>query len=308
MNTTEIDLHRIELRYAHIRVTDESKIRKLAHSISQHGQIEGMLTVPGGSKGTCILIDGYQRQAALRYIGRDTGIITMSELSEKQTLFQLLRGSGKRQWETIEEAGLIQELYHRFDYSFSEIGKRIGRDKSYVKRRMDLLESLPEDVLKHVLSGVISTWAASRVLVPLARANPEDAKKLAAQLEHTPMSTRQLQAFYEHFQKANRQVRQRMLNSPSLFMKSNEFLNSSKKNEQGPEEKWLRDAGAVCGILQRLQQQTDVVFYPNQEEKLRCKLLERASRASKLTLELQQKIKERNSQLNPPAALVDKSN
>ena len=86
-----------------------------------------------------------------------------------------------------------------------------------------------------------------------------------------------------------------------------EFLNNSKKNEQGPEEKWLRDAGAVCGILQRLQKQTDIVFYPNQEEKLRCKLLERASRANKLIVELQQKIKERNSQLNPPVSLLDNS-
>lgn len=292
MNTTEIDLHRMELRYAHIRVTHEAKIRRLAHSISQHGQLEAMLTIPG-AENSFILIDGYQRQAALRYLGRDTGLVIVSDLTEKQALFQLLLRRGNRQWEVIEEAGLIQQLYRRFKCSFSEIGKRIGRDKSHVKRRMDLLESLPDDVLKHVLAGVISTWAASRVLVPLARANPEDAKKLAARLEHEPMSTRQLKTFYDHYQKANRQVRERMLNSPALFIKSNEFQQNSGKNEQGPEEKWLRDAGAVCGILQRLQNQTDVVFYPNQDKKLRRKLLVRAARAKKMTMELQHKIKER---------------
>lgn len=292
MNTTEIDLHRIELRYAHIRVTNEAKIRRLADSISKHGQLEAMLTIPGAEK-SLILIDGYQRQAALRYLGRDTGLAVISDSTEKQSLFQLLLGRGNRQWEAIEEAGLIQELYRRFDCSFSEIGKRIGRDKSHVKRRMDLLESLPDDVLKHVLTGIISTWAASRVLAPLARANPEDAKKLAARLEHEPMSTRQLKTFYDHYQKANRQVRERMLNSPSLFIKSNEFQQNSTKNEQGPEEKWLRDAGAVCGILQRLQNQADVVFYPNQDKRLRRKLLVRAARARRLTMELQHKIKER---------------
>ncbi len=66
----------------------------------------------------------------------------------------------------------------------------------------------------------------------------------------------------------------------------------SGKTTEGPEEKWLRDAGAVCGILNRLQPQTDIVFYPNQEKRLRRKLLTKAAKARRLTIKLQQKIKE----------------
>ncbi len=290
MKKQTVDLHRLDLRYSHVRVTNEKRIRQIADSIAKHGQLEAMLTVSGGDN-IFVLIDGYQRQAALRYLGQDTGHIIIGDFTEEESLLQLLIHRGERQWEAIEEAGLIQELHHRFKYSFAEIGKQIGRDKSYVKRRLDLLESLPEAILQQVLSGVISTWAASRVLVPLARANPEDATKLAAHLEQSPLSTRQLKSFHEHYQKANRQVRKRMIEFPDLFVKSSEVLAGS--HHEGPEEKWLRDAGAVCGILHRLQSQTDIVFYPKQEKRLRRQLLIRAATARRLTMALQQKIKER---------------
>jgi len=305
MEKEKVDLHLLELRYAHIRVKDEARVRRLADSISRHGQLEAMLTV-ASEDNRLILVDGYQRHAALKYLGQDVGLVRVVDEPESQTLYQLLILRGERQWEAIEEAGLIQELHRRFSYSLSEIGKRIGRDKSYVKRRMELLESLPEEILSRVIAGVISTWAASRVLIPLARANSSDATRLASHLEREPMSTRELQLFYEHYQKANRQVRERMLDRPALFIKSIQDLNGSKNHS--PEEKWLHDAKVVCAILDRLRDKADTVFYPNQEKKLRQQLLGRAAKARRLTVELQQKIKERLEYDRPHKRTSDPGN
>lgn len=305
MEKQTIDLHLLELRYAHIRVKNEARVRRLADSISRHGQLEAMLTVKGEDN-RLILIDGYQRYAALRYLGLDTGVVRVVDEPESQTLYQLLLLRGERQWEAIEEAGLIQELHRRFRYSLSEIGRQIGRDKSYVKRRMDLLESLPEEILSRVIAGTISTWAASRVLIPLARANHSDATRLACHLEREPMSTRELQLFYAHYQKANRQVRERMLNHPALFVKSIQALAGSK--DESPEEKWLHDANVVCAILDRLRDEADTVFYPNQEQKLRRRLLVRAAKARRLTVELQHKIKERLEYDRPHQRASDSGN
>ncbi len=305
MEKETVDLHLLELRYAHIRVKNEARVRRLADSISRHGQLEAMLTVESQDN-RLILVDGYQRHAALKYLGQDTGLIKIVDESESQTLCQLLIHRGERQWEAIEEAGLIQELHRRFSYSLSEIGRRIGRDKSYVKRRMDLLESLPEEILSQVIAGAISTWAANRVLIPLARANPADATRLASHLEREPMSTRELQLFFEHYQKANRQVRERMLNHPALFIKSIQAVAGSK--DESPEEKWLHDAKVVCAILDRLRDKADTVFYPNQEKKLRQQLLGRAAKARRLTVELQQKIKERLENDRPHQRASDPGN
>lgn len=290
MTAQTVDLHLLELRYAHIRIKNEARVRRLADSISHHGQLEAMMTVTG-QDGRLILVDGYQRYAALKYLGHDVGLVTVADESESQALYHLLLHCGERQWEAIEEAGLIQELHRRFGCSMQEIGKRLGRDKSYVKRRMDLLESLPEEILSRVIAGVISTWSASHVLVPLSRGNASDATRLAAHLEREPMSTRELQVFYDHYQKANRQVRERMLDRPALFIKATQAISQSK--DEGPEAKWLHDAQVVCAILDRLHETTDVVFYPNQEKKLRRQLLVRVAKARRLTVELQQKIKER---------------
>lgn len=290
MQTHEIDIHRLMLRYGHIRIQQPSRVRRLSNSIAQNGQLCPLVAVAGDDD-RLVLIDGYQRHAALRLLTRDTAMVQVLDITEQQALTQLLVQRGNRAWEAIEEAGLIQELHRRFGSSFGQIGRQMGRDKSFVKRRLDLLESLPEKILSQVLGGIISTWAASRVLVPLARANDADAEKLSAHLEKEPMSTRQLQSFYDHYRKSNRKVRDRMLSSPSLFIRSLEA--DSGQADDSPEAKWLRDAKAVCGILYRMQEKTKTVFYPNQEKIQRNVLLSQVGRARRLTQELQKRIEER---------------
>lgn len=290
MLAQKIDIHRLELRYGHIRIRQPSRIRRLSASIAQNGQRCPLVAV-AGEDDRLILIDGYQRLAALGLLERDTAMVEVRDLTEQEALTQLLVQRGNRAWEAIEEAGLIQELHRRFGCSFSRIGRQTGRNKSFVKRRLDLLESLPETILKQVLGGVISTWAAGRVLVPLARANDADAEKLSAHLEKQPMSTRQLKSFYDHYRKSNRKVRDRMLESPSLFIRSLEAKNGS--TDDSPEAKWLRDAKAVCGILYRMHKKTETVFYPNQENRQRNVMLSQVGRARRLTQELQQRIEER---------------
>jgi ParB-like chromosome segregation protein Spo0J len=302
MNQQIIDLHQLELRYAGLRVRNGSRVRRLAESISRHGQLEAMLAV-ADEETRLILVNGYQRYAALRYLGRDTGLIMVASGPESQAIFHLLVQRGERRWEAIEEAGLIQELHRRLGFSLSEIGGRMGRDKSYVKRRLDLLESLPEEILRHILAGSITTWAAIRVLVPLARANADDAAKLAAHLAREPMTTRELQLFYEHYRQANRRVRERMLDSPALFLQSVQAVAAGK--DDSPEEKWLHDATMAGAILTRLQEKTAMVFYPGQEKKLRRQLLVRAARVRRLSLELQQLIKERLSHDRPRQGTAD---
>lgn len=290
MEAQKIDIHRLELRYGHIRIQQPSRVRRLSDSIAQNSQRCPLFAVSGDDN-RLILIDGYQRHAALRLLARDTAMVQVLDLTEQQALMQLLVQRGNRAWEAIEEAGLIQELHRRFGCSFGQIGRQMGRDKSFVKRRLDLLESLPEKILAQVLGGIISTWAASRVLVPLARANDTDAEKLSSHLEKEPMSTRQLKSFYDHYRKSNRKVRDRMLSSPSLFIRSLEDKNG--QTDDSPEAKWLRDAKAVCGILYRMQKKTETVFYPNQEKIQRNVMLSQVGRARRLTQELQKRIEER---------------
>ncbi|EFK07904.1 conserved hypothetical protein, partial [delta proteobacterium NaphS2] len=167
-------------------------------------QSEQAKEIHDGPEDKLILVDGYLRVRALRACGKDQICVHLSEENEQNAMFSLLAKTNERQWEAIEQSVLLQELHRRFGCSLSHIAARIGRDKSFVKRRLDLVEALPENILKAVISGTLSTWSASRVMAPLARANIKDAQKLMAHLENEPLSTRELAHFYEHYQKSNR--------------------------------------------------------------------------------------------------------
>jgi len=179
--------------------------------------------------------------------------------------------------EAIEQAVLIQELRDRFSSSFSEIASRLGRNKSWVKRRLDLVESLPAEVHQAVMTGKISSWAASRIPVPLARANEQDCLELTRKIIKEPLSTRELVQLYKHYGKSNRTVRERIIADPALFvktMKEQEEKKSSKQLNEGPEGKWFKNISIVCHMLKRLKATSEDVLYPNQDKhnRRRCQV------------------------------------
>jgi hypothetical protein len=73
----DLDLHRLDLRFAHSRLVEPHAVARLAESIERCGQIVPCIVVaiPGGEDGGAaapVLIHGYRRVAALRRLGRDT--------------------------------------------------------------------------------------------------------------------------------------------------------------------------------------------------------------------------------------------
>ncbi len=117
----------------------------LTNSIRAYGQIVPVLVV--SEQDRYILIDGYKRFAALKACGHDCISIQNMGAGESASLFQLLAQNNECKLEAIEQAAIIEELRGRFSFSFSEIGARLGRNKSWVKRRLDLIESLlPDEV------------------------------------------------------------------------------------------------------------------------------------------------------------------
>ena len=260
----EVDIHLLDLRYGHTRIKNDQVLGKMQNSIRSYGQIVPALGVPYGSN--FILIDGYLRLQGLKACGYDCIKLLTTEDNEADSLFGLLVRNNDRQWESIEQASLLNELRIRFNYSFADIAKRLGRDKSWVKRRIDLIISLPDEIQQAVMTGKISSWSASHVLVPLSRINEKDACQLTRKISEDPVSTRELSSLYEHYQKSNRIVRDRIISDPSLFIKTirqQEQDRTAKKIDDGPEGKWQKDISVVCQILKRLFNLAEYVFYPS---------------------------------------------
>jgi ParB family chromosome partitioning protein len=261
-----IEIAHLNLRYSHIRVQDPRAVIRMADSIERYGQIMPILVVTAKAP-RYTLIDGYLRVAAAKRSGKDTLLSHLWHGSEKDALCHVLAKDGERKWDLFEQAGLIKELHRRHGLSQRNIAHLLGKNPSWVSRRLPILASLPDKVAKSVQRGNISSWAATRVLTPMARANAEHAGRLAENLIQHPLSTRQLFIFFKHYQRSNRKVRENMVNDPQLFVKAEE---SGKDHRQGrllkagPEGKFREDLRIIGYMTGRLIVTADTVFYAGQ--------------------------------------------
>lgn len=254
---TEVDLHRLELRFAAARLIEPRAIEALAHSIEQSGQLIACIAVPDTDGKRLILIDGYRRVQALHRLGRDTARVVTWNCELPQALLTVLAQSSRRPFAAMEEALLLQELVRGQGLSEREVARRSGRDVSWVSRRLELVCGLPDSVIAAVRQGTVSTWAATRVLAPLARANTAQASQLLAALAATPLSTRELYTWFQHYQTSPSAARERMVAQPRLFIQSlraQEEQRADTRLAQGPEGQFAADVRQLLALIKRLRQ------------------------------------------------------
>ena len=165
-----------------------------------------------------VLIDGYLRVEALRRLGRDTVIATAWPATEPEALLHHhhLAASGTT---AIEDAWLLARL-RTYGLSFDELATRLCRSKSWVSRRLALLDELATAAQASVRAGIVPAQAAMKYLVPLARANRRQCEQLIAGLGETRVSVRDLGALYRAWRGAEAIGRQRIVTEPLLYLRA----------------------------------------------------------------------------------------
>jgi ParB-like chromosome segregation protein Spo0J len=260
----EIEIAQLHLRYAHTRIEGTQRVLALASSMERFGQILPVIVLRQGDN-SFVLIDGYLRVKALKRCLRDTVMAEIWEGKEEEALAQILAQAHSRKWDLLEEAALLRELHDQYHLSQSRIASMVGRKQSWVSGRLALYNALSEDLLESIRKGAISTWAATRVMAPIARAIPEHAKALSDNLSKAPLSTRELALLFHHYQKANRNQRENMVLEPVLFLKAlraKEEAAEAKALKEGLEGKWVRDLRVITHMLRGLLREVPKLFYP----------------------------------------------
>lgn len=249
-----VELHRLQLRFAEIRLHSPRAIEQLARSLEQCGQRVPCIAVCEVSGGTeqWVLIDGYRRVAALRRVGADSARVERWNCDVAQALLRVLCGAQARAHAPIEQALWLRELQGQ-GLSQRELAQRSGRDVSWVSRRLALLSQLSTEVLQAVQAGTLSCWAALRVLAPLARANSAHAQALVCAAREHSLSTRELRRWFEHYTGATRATRERMVAHPRLFLQAltaTEEQQALTQLRAGPEGQCLADLQRLRGFIQ----------------------------------------------------------
>jgi ParB family transcriptional regulator, chromosome partitioning protein len=289
----EIEMAQLQLRYAHTRIERPEKVLALASSIERYGQILPVIVWREGDH-SFVLIDGYLRVKALKRCLRDTVLAEIWEGQEEEALVQILARANSRKWDLLEEAALLRELHDRSHLSQSRIASLVGRKQSWVSGRLALYRALSEDLLEFIRKGAISTWAATRVMVPIARAIPEHARMLSDNLCKASLSTRELVLLFRHYQKAHRQQREKMVREPFLFLKAlqaKEEATEAKSLKEGLEGKWLRDLRVIAHMVRGLLREVPTLFYPGQSSLDRRILLGAFEESQKQFLDLEKQIR-----------------
>ncbi len=271
----KIEIAHLSFRYEHTRIRQPAAVLKMVAAIEHFGQLIPVLVVNNNDAGQT-LIDGYLRVKAMKRMGEDLVIARIWEQTEPDALVHMMANMQGRQWDIYEQAAIINELKLTYRMSCGQIASVLGKDKSWVTRRLLLLETFDDEMIALIRNGEISSWSAQRILVPLARANAEHAGLLVQALKKENISTRRLALLFDHYKKSNRTARQNIIDDPHLFLKvldSKIIQKDAQTIHQGPEGKWLKDIRTTKHILSRLVKSVPEVFYDGQSRLDRRRLL-----------------------------------
>jgi ParB/RepB/Spo0J family partition protein len=169
----EFAISKIGERYGAFRIVNPRADAAMVKSIRKYGQLSPVVCVKG--EGGYELIDGFKRLRACRRLNQTTLRAKTIEVSGrvcKAAIIQLNQ-SGQSINE-MEEALVVQSLHREDGLTQTEIAVLLGRDKSWVSRRISLIERLSEEVQEDIRLGLISV-ITGRDLTKLPRGNQKEA-------------------------------------------------------------------------------------------------------------------------------------
>lgn len=170
--TRDVAIALLGERLASLRLCDSAALAAVGRSLERHGQL-GALTLFVQDDGLEIL-DGFKRVRAARALGWTTLLARIDDVGVVDAKLRLSELHDGQRLTELEEAWLVRSLYRDDGLSQSEIAWRMRRHKSWVCRRLMLVESLEPAVQAHVRLGLVAPRAAI-ALGRLPRGNQEDA-------------------------------------------------------------------------------------------------------------------------------------
>lgn len=253
MKTVEMNVGALDLRHETLRVKQPSVEKNLLSSLSDQGQQSPVVVVKDGDRP--IVIDGYKRVRALTKLKSDTVQVVIWEMNEAEALAAHYRMSDMGSRNAFEEGWLIEKLHRSFQWTLVDIGKRLLKSKSWVSRRLSLVEDCPEALAEAVWNGQVGVHAVVAYLVPLRRRNTAQAQALVEKLPTLDLADRQMREVVASYGAAGAEVRKKIVEDPVLFLKAREAAqtNFSFNDVESRCVKNLTIVGNICvGLVKSL--------------------------------------------------------
>ena len=160
-------------RYRRYRLPDAAAEAALSRSLSRYGQIAPVVVCL--REETPEILDGFKRLAAVRTLPRWTELTARLLIADERTAKAAIYGLNRagRHTQELEEAWIVFALVREDGLTQVETAELLGRHKSWVCRRLALLERLDEAARDELRLGLLGPTAA-RSLVQLPAGNQID--------------------------------------------------------------------------------------------------------------------------------------
>jgi len=173
-------LETLDERLRRYRLVQPKLEQQMTQSLKDYGQVSPIIVCP--LEGQTVLVDGFKRLHAARSLKGFTHLsarfLEIDQQAAKAALFKLNRIVGRPV--ELEESWIIYALVREDGLQQIEVAAMLGRHKSWVNRRLALIERLCDEARESLRLGLMTPTQA-RHLTRLPRGNQKAAMATATE-------------------------------------------------------------------------------------------------------------------------------
>lgn len=203
-----LEILEIGTSYRRVRCLAPRQIEQMKASLTAYGQLTALVVVQRGNG--VELIDGFKRHRAAEEMGWTRLRATSMEVDEPgQWVAMLALNRATHAMSVLEEALVLREIV-AMGMTQTEIGAILNRHKSWVSRRIGLIERLHPELVEQIREGILPPGAGRRLLALPAGNQLE----LAAVVMHHGLGSQDTELLVRLWKNADPPVRDYLLAHP----------------------------------------------------------------------------------------------
>jgi ParB/RepB/Spo0J family partition protein len=211
----EVPLSEFDLSLASVRIVNPARILQVEKSMRVHGQLQPVIARLHEDKYQ--IIDGFKRFYCSENLLIETLQCRVLDIDLPGAKVLLLSyNRAQHSMEAWEEALVLQDLQQIHSLDQRSLAELIGYSRSWVSRRLSLIEKIDEKVSSQILMGAL-TSSQARALIQLPRGNQS---AVASAIINFNLTSRQSDTLVEVFLKAKDEDQQQyILTHPEHVLK-----------------------------------------------------------------------------------------
>lgn len=157
-----LEIRQIGTSYGRVRCLVPRQIEQMKANLAAHGQLTALVVVRRQNR--LELIDGFKRHRAAEQMGWTALRVMPMDVDEQgQWAAMLALNRATHSMSVLEEALVLREMVN-MGMTQTQIGQILNRHKSWVSRRIGLIERLHPELVEQIREGILPPGAARRLL------------------------------------------------------------------------------------------------------------------------------------------------